>query len=697
MRRKLSFPAVRRALSVLLRPRARHWSVLAVGAVAIFAYVSVGYDSPVISQVYVLIAILAATALTVSALLGPSRVRLAWLLIAMGQASWALGDVTWSVIEATGGGLYPSVADVLYVLGYPLLAVGLGLLLRSGSRGFQWGDLVDVLIVTLASLLVLWPIVFQPALETGWSLTTLAGFAYATGDVLLLGLVAALFFHGERRSAVIWMLVGSLLLVFVGDLIFYVPALGVSDSVQVWSDTTWLAAYVLIAASGVHPAERRSRVRPIVESPALRQLRFVGVALLTMPVALAVQHLVGSGRTDWRVAFVINSAVALLVVLRLGILLRQVDGARREASNAKSRFETVFESAGLGISIIEDGRLKRTNPAFQKLVGYTARELATMRVEDVVHPDDFDARVDPPTISGGGHATFERRLIRSDGKVLHARVNLTFSAATGLSIAVIENVTGQRELEEQMREAQKMEAVGRLAGGIAHDFNNILTVVSGHTELLRDQLPLDAQDDVDIILHSVRRANDLTRQLLTFSRREEPATAVIEPADIFRDTEVLIRTIIGGSVNLETRIKEGAPPVVADPVQLGQVMLNLAVNARDAMPDGGKLTFTVDDVQVDGLHDELPAVAPGHYCRVTVEDTGSGMDEKTRSHVFEPFYTTKEVGKGTGLGLAISYGIVTQAGGHIFVESQVGRGTRFQILLPAADAAASIAVGAQAA
>ena len=675
-----------RALGALLHARARHWVVLVAGAATLAVYVTVEDVSLVRQVLYVSIALVASSILAVSAVHAPTRTRLAWLLIALGQLSWAVGDVIWNAIDVSGGNPYPSAADVLYVVGYPLLAVGLGLLLRSGRKGFDWGDLVDVSIVTLASLLVLWPIVFQPAISEGWSWATFVGLCYSTGDVLLLGLLAALFFHGERRSAVIWLMGGSLVLVFAADLLYYVPALADNPVVEVWSDSIWLAAYILIAAAGVHPGERRgNNVTRSVEHAPLRRLRFVGIALLVMPAMFAVEQLAGSGKTDWRAAVAINASVAVLVVLRLRILLSQVDRARGEASTAQNRFETVFETAGLGISITEEGKLIRSNPAFQKLIGYTSEELATMSVADIVHPDDFDAHVTHATLDGN-HAIFERRFIRRDGEIVHVHINLTFSASTGMSIAVIEDVTGRKELEEQMREAQKMEAVGRLAGGIAHDFNNILTVVSGHTELLRDQLTEDAEADIETILDSVRRANDLTRQLLTFSRREEPSTAVIEPADIFRDTEILIRNVVGGSVSLDVRIEDTSPAVVADPVQLSQVVLNLAVNARDSMPDGGSLTFAVDGLQVDSPNDEYPGVPSGLYCRVTVEDTGSGMDEVTRRRVFEPFFTTKEVGKGTGLGLATTYGIVTQAGGYIFVESHLGQGTRFQILLPAADA-----------
>ena len=298
MRGGLPTLAVRQASAWLVHPWTRFWSVLGLGAAGVTVYVLLGDASPVKGPLYAAIAVLAATALAVSATLAPSRARWAWLLIATGQMCWAVGDVVWSAIDMTGGNPYPSAADVLYVTGYPLLAGGLALLLWSGARKVDWGDLVDVAIVTLASLLVLWPIVFQPALNEGWSWTTLTGISYSTGDVLLLGLLAALFFHGERRSPVIWLTAASLVLVFVADVIYYVPSFGATASAQTWSDSTWLAAYVLIAAAGIHPAERRIRRYSVDdESSPLRRLRFVGIALLTMPAAFAVEHLAGTGGT----------------------------------------------------------------------------------------------------------------------------------------------------------------------------------------------------------------------------------------------------------------------------------------------------------------------------------------------------------------------------------------------------------------
>ena len=350
------------------------------------------------------------------------------------------------------------------------------------------------------------------------------------------------------------------MLVFAADLLYYVPALAGNPVVEIWSDSIWLAAYVLIAAAGAHPGERRgSNLTRSVEHAPLRRLRFVGIALLVMPAMFAVEQLAGSGKTDWRAAVAINASVAVLVVLRLRILLSQVDRARGEASTAQNRFETVFETAGLGISITEEGKLIRSNPAFQKLIGYTSEELATMSVSD----DRPSGRLRRSSSSTRRSTEITQSSSDASSGVTGTSCTSTSTSpsppGTGMSIAVIEDVTGRKELEEQVREAQKIEAVGRLAGGIAHDFNNILTVVSGHTELLRDQLTEDAEADIETILDSVRRANDLTRQLLTFSRREEPSTAVIEPADIFRDTEILIRNVVGGSVSLEVRIEDSSP------------------------------------------------------------------------------------------------------------------------------------------
>jgi CheY-like chemotaxis protein/two-component sensor histidine kinase len=245
-------------------------------------------------------------------------------------------------------------------------------------------------------------------------------------------------------------------------------------------------------------------------------------------------------------------------------------------------------------------------------------------------------------------------------------------------------------MEEQLLQVQKMEAVGRLSGGIAHDFNNLLTVISGYSELLLAKL--DAQDPVATGLAEIRRASDkaaaLTQQLLAFSRKQFMQPRVVDLNSVVSDAERMLRRIIGENVELIAHLEPRLGTVRADPDQIGQVLVNLAVNARDAMPGGGKLILETANREFDEEHLRLhPEAPPGRYVMLAVSDTGVGMDEATKARIFEPFFTTKERGKGTGLGLSTVYGIVAQSGGHVWVYSEPGQGTTFRIYLPRLDQA----------
>lgn len=255
--------------------------------------------------------------------------------------------------------------------------------------------------------------------------------------------------------------------------------------------------------------------------------------------------------------------------------------------------------------------------------------------------------------------------------------------------------------EEQLRQAQKMEAVGRLAGGIAHDFNNLLTAIHGNAQLLLDELPADPrlQADVQEIIRATDRATSLTRQLLAFSRRQVLQPRVIDVNAILADMERMLSRLIGEHIQLETQLAPDLPTIKADPGQFEQVILNLVVNARDAMPAGGTLTIETGPVEIgNDTHFAEPGLRPGPHARIRVTDTGTGMQPDVLARIFEPFYTTKEQGKGTGLGLSTAYGIVQQTGGQLQVESAPGAGTSFTILIPAAQepvessAAAKVAV-----
>jgi two-component system, cell cycle sensor histidine kinase and response regulator CckA len=272
----------------------------------------------------------------------------------------------------------------------------------------------------------------------------------------------------------------------------------------------------------------------------------------------------------------------------------------------------------------------------------------------------------------GSYACHVEPLRDSDGQV---------SGAICMSL----DITDRKQLEEQLRQAQKMEAVGRLAGGIAHDFNNLLMVIQGYSDLLVERLPGGdpLRRNAEQIQMASQRASSLTRQLLAFSRKQMLAPKILNVQSVVAEMEKILRRLIGEDIQLETSSAPDLGLVKADRSQIEQVILNLAVNARDAMPQGGRLTIETANVVLDSSYSHPPAVlSPGRYVMLAVTDNGCGMDAETQAHVFEPFFTTKEKGKGTGLGLATVYGVVKQSGGYVWVYSEPGRGTSFKIYLP---------------
>jgi two-component system, cell cycle sensor histidine kinase and response regulator CckA len=314
-----------------------------------------------------------------------------------------------------------------------------------------------------------------------------------------------------------------------------------------------------------------------------------------------------------------------------------------------------------------------------------------------VHPADREA-VREAVRATRQHARpydVEHRIVRPDGSERivreQAEVLLNEAGSPVWMIGTVQDVTERRHLEEQLRQSQKMEAVGRLAGGVAHDFNNMLAVINGYSDLLLSTTAPSADSRVHLeqIRLAGERAARLTRQLLAFSRKQILAPRVLNLGEVVAGMDQLLRRLIGEDILVTTSCQAGLGQVKADPGQVEQVVMNLAVNARDAMPHGGHLPIETRNVRF-GEHDpSLPAgVDPGRYVLLAVRDTGLGMDPETLSHIFEPFFTTKGVGEGTGLGLATVHGIVQQSGGHVLVESQAGKGTTFRIYLPRCDEAA---------
>ncbi|MGH7521911.1 MAG: ATP-binding protein [Gemmatimonadales bacterium] len=358
-------------------------------------------------------------------------------------------------------------------------------------------------------------------------------------------------------------------------------------------------------------------------------------------------------------------------------------------------FQKLIEHGTDIIAVLDaQGVIRYVSPSVLALGGYAPDDLVGRNMVELLHPDDVETLVGvffEGVATGVGGRFLQLRFLHKDGsyRTLEAvgRYLLEDPVVRGVVINA-RDVTERRSLERQLLQAQKLEAVGRLAGGIAHDFNNLLTAILASTDLLLETLPAyhPARDDALETRKAALRAADLTRQLLAFSRQQVLTPRVLHLNGVVEDIAKLLKRLLGEDIDLRTTLAPDLGAVRADPGQLEQVIMNLAVNARDAMPEGGKLTIETANVSLDETYVAAhTVVVPGPYVMIAMSDTGVGMDDATRARVFEPFFTTKPKGKGTGLGLATVYGIVKQSGGYIWVYSEPGHGATFKIYFPRVD------------
>ncbi len=367
--------------------------------------------------------------------------------------------------------------------------------------------------------------------------------------------------------------------------------------------------------------------------------------------------------------------------------------SEQELRKSEERYRVMVENAHDIIYEHDlEGNYISSNKAGEQITGYTLEEALKLNIADTVAPEYLDKarQMIRRKLAGQSITAYELEVIAKDGSRIAVEVNSRLVLQDRIPICVqgiARDVTERKQLEEQLRQSQKMEAIGQLAGGVAHDFNNLLTVIGGYSSILLVKLPPDSpyRASVEEIKKAGDRASSLTRQLLAFSRKQILQPKVLDLNTVVSDLDKMLRRLIGEDIDLLTVTDPNLGKVKADPGQIEQVLLNLIVNSRDAMPGGGKLTIETSNAVLSKDYARLHSIPSGPYIMLGVSDTGCGMDAATRERIFEPFFTTKGAGKGTGLGLATVYGIVKQSGGNVWVYSELGQGTTFKIYLPQAE------------
>ncbi len=369
--------------------------------------------------------------------------------------------------------------------------------------------------------------------------------------------------------------------------------------------------------------------------------------------------------------------------------------AERAMRDSERRFRATFEQAAVGIAhVAMDGQFLRVNQRLADILDYPQDELVGMSFLSVTHPDDVEtSRGIPDRLrqSSADRLSTEKRYLTRAGTPVWANLTLSLLRDEGgepmYFVAVVEDITARKATEEQLRQAQKMEVVGQLTGGVAHDFNNLMTVIMGGLELAREDVldRAEATQAMDAALEATRRGAALTQRLLAFSRKQTLRPSAVDVRTLLNDMADLLATSLGETVAFETHVEDGLWNLAGDRSQLQNVVLNLALNARDAMPSGGELRVRAYNETLAEDEAETLGAEPGDYVLLEFTDNGVGMHQDTLEHAFEPFFTTKDVGKGSGLGLSMVYGFVNQSGGHVRIESTPGRGTTVKLFMPRAD------------
>lgn len=629
------------------------------------------------------------------------RVRTALRRFALGYGLISLGNLLWfyhaDVVHQDPNRFWPSLP---YLLFFPVVVAGLMALPLAPRQRFEWWKfLLDSVTVMLGGTMAVWFFVIRPTLPVQGGIgDELFAIAYPLGGLALIAALTRVVLRlpegHDIRPFTLFSL--GMLAGLVADLMYQLVYEETGYRGVAWTDGLYVVSYVLLiwcAEAWLHspsPGQVPGR-RPLAEVQHFSPLPYVAAGLAFVPLLwVAIRQ--------WSVPLgpLVLGAVALtgLLLVRQAFAVQQNTRllAERAVRESEARFESLVRHSSDVIMIVEPDRTTRfASPTAFRLLGRSPDELVRTDLVSLLHSDDAArgaAFLNELLLHPERTAAITWRMQHADGsarRVETVGTNLLNDPAIGGLVLNTRDLTEREQLENQLHHAKKMEAIGRLAGGVAHDFNNLLTSVLINSELAAGRLPPDdpVREDLKEIRRATTRAAALTSQLLAFGRKQAVEPRVLHPGRLIGETQQMLERLVGETIRFVTRVDPGVGSVCADHGQLEQVLLNLVVNARDAMPNGGTLTVGVANQNVaPGFASQHLGLPAGWYVVLSVADTGVGMDAATQSQIFEPFFTTKERGKGTGLGLAMVYGIVRQSNGAILVESTPGRGTRFEVFLP---------------
>jgi len=664
------------------------WAVLGVGAAGTVAY-AFAPSSRVADILYYSVG----TVALALGWIGILRRRFSgrWIAVSLilGATAWLVADWIWCLLELFGYSVpFPSPIDALYLAGYPLTLVALVWFWRRLMTGVLGGMLESVILATAFSIFT-WAAVVAPAggAHRDLSLLTITAVSYPALDAMLLvGLAQLLLVPSLRRMRSLQVLTLGIALFLVSDAFYAFGSVRDVYVANTWRDSGWLLAYVLWGFAGLHPSLRRfvTSQPGSIRRPWAFSTSVLALACLGMPVAILIAA--RRNALNPTVFLALGSLMIAAVFVRMALILRVQQRREDELAETLEKHRTLIEAAPLAIIAVGRKHLVTLwNPGAEQLFGWPAEE-AVGKPYPLCASAEVSENLDRILAGEAFHGESER--LRKDGST----VEVTVSSAPRRNqagevvgaVSLFLDISERKALEEKLRHSQRLETVGQLAGGVAHDFNNLLTAITGYCNLSLERANGDQElaHDLREIARASDRATGLTRQLLAFGRRQVLRPTVFDLNQAVTEMEAILGRLLGEQIRIVHTLEPSGCPVKIDQGQIEQVLMNLAVNARDAMPQGGTLSFVTESADLTALQAEPLELQAGVYAHLRVSDTGHGMDEKTCSSAFEPYFTTKDVGKGSGLGLATVYGIVSQSGGRISVESKLGEGTSFDIYLP---------------